>query len=93
MLGATQLESCFAEEGLGILVDTKLKMSQECALATQKARGTRGCIGKRAVGRLRGLILPLYSAVVKPHLGCCVHFWAPQYRRDTDILERVRQKQ
>jgi len=33
-------------------------------------------------------MLPLYTALVRPHLQCCVWFWAPQYKGNMDILER-----
>ena len=34
----------------------------------------------------------LCSAPVRPHLECCVQFWAHQYETDTDILEKVPQR-
>ena len=76
-LGDDLLESSPAEKHLGILVDEKLNMSQQCVLAAWKANCVLGCIKKGVASRERDVIVPLYSALVRPHLEYCIQAWGP----------------
>ena len=77
---------------LGVVVDGKLTMSQQCAFTAQKANHILDCTKKIVASRLREVILPLCSALVTPHLECCVQLWGPQHKEDMDLLERVQRR-
>jgi len=61
-------------------------------LVDQEANQVLGCIQISVVSRLREVILPLSSMLVRPHLEYCIQMWNLQYRRDVDLLGSIQRR-
>ncbi|KAJ7408952.1 hypothetical protein WISP_117657 [Willisornis vidua] len=88
-LGREWTKTSPGEKALELQMGKNLNVTWQCVLAAQKDICIVGCIKSSITSRSREVILPFYSALVRPQLEYCIQVWGPQHKKDIDMLEQV----
>ena len=64
-----------------------MKVSEQCGIAALKGNQIVGLIRRTIMYKEKQLIVPLYKAIIRPHLLYCIQAWRPYRKKDIDKLE------
>ena len=79
-------------EELGVTMNANMKVSEQCRIAASKGNQFLGMIPRNITYKEKSLIIPLYKAIVRPHLEYCIQAWNPYLRKDVDMLEKIQRR-
>ena len=91
-MGATVLGTTVKEKDLGVTISADMKVSEQCGIAASKGNQILGLIRRNIIYKGKKLIIPLYKAIVRPHLEYCIQAWRPYRKKDIDTLERIQRR-
>ena len=80
------------EKDLGVTMNANMKLSEQCRIAASKGNQVLGMIRRNITYKEKSLIIPLYKAIVRPHLEYCIQAWNPYLRKDVDMLEKIQRR-
>ena len=91
-MGDTVLGTTVKEKDLGVTISADMKVSEQCGIAASKGNQILGLIRRNITYKGKKLIIPLYKAIVRPHLEYCIQAWRPYHKKDIDTLERIQMR-
>ena len=91
-MGGTILSKTVKEKDLGVTMNANMKVSEQCRIAASKGNQILGMIRRNITYKEKSLIIPLYKAIVRPHLEYCIQSWNPYLRKDVDMLEKIQRR-
>ena len=91
-MGGTILSKTVKEKDLGVTTNANMKVSEQCRIAASKGNQVLGMIRRNITYKEKSLIIPLYKAIVRPHLEYCIQAWNPYLRKDVDMLEKIQRR-
>ena len=91
-MGGTILSKTVKEKDLGVTMNANMKVSEQCRIAASKGNQILGMIRRNITYTENSLIIPLYKAIVRPHLEYCIQAWNPHLRKDVDMLEKIQRR-
>ena len=91
-MGGTILSTTVKEKDLGVTMNANMKVSEQCRIAASKGNQVLGMIRRNISYKDKSLIVPLYKAIVRPHLEYCIQAWSPYLRKYIDMLEKIQRR-
>ena len=91
-MGGTILSKTVKEKDLGVTMNANMKVSEQCRIAASTGNQVLGMIRRNITYKEKSLIVPLYKAIVRPHLEYCIQAWNPHLRKDIDMLEKIQRR-
>ena len=71
-MGDAVLDRTTQEKDLGVTFSADMKVSEQCGIAASKGNKIIGLITRIIMYNEKQLIVPLYKAIVRPHLEYCI---------------------
>ena len=91
-IGDAVLGRTTQEKDLGVTFSADMKVSEQCWIAASKGNQILGLIRRTITYKEKQLIVPLYKAIVRPHLEYCIQARRPYRKNDIDKLERIQRR-
>ena len=91
-MGDTVLSTTLKEKDLGIKISADIKVSEQCGIAAIKGNTILWLIKRNITYKDKTIIIPLYKAIVRPHLEYCIQTWRPYRKKDIDTLKRIQRR-
>ena len=91
-MGDAVLGRTTQEKDLGVTFSADMKVSEQCGIAASKGNQILRLIRRTIKYKENQLIVPLYKAIVRPHLEYCIQAWRPYRKKDIDKLERIQRR-
>ena len=92
-MGGTILCKTLKEKDLGLSMNANMKVSEQCRIAASKGNQVLEMIRRNITYKEKSLIVPLYKAIVRPHLEYCIQASSPYLRKDIYIcLKKYREQ-
>ena len=81
-MGDAVLGRTTQEKDLGVKLSADMTVSEQCGIAASKGNQILGLIRRTIMHKEKQLIVPLYKAIVRPHLEYCIQAWRRYRKKD-----------
>ena len=90
-MGDTVLGTTINEKDLGVSISAHMKVSGQCGIVASKFNKILRLIRKN-IAYKKVLMIPLYKAIVRPHLEYYIQAWRSYQKKTISMLERIQRK-